>query len=307
MMNHWKIHLAWAVATPVFAICWGRWSLARQEPDLQRRELAIQSRTKEPPARPSPPSPAAIPVSIPKTLAAPMPAGPVSEEQAFVDEIRRLLRSEDKGDPWEANRRMVRIPPGPLKDVLLLELFACKDANLRRIAIEALAESLKGNSVPLLMSVLGGDSNDSNRMIAAEFLGTYGGPGTIDALLQACHDSELAVQIAAANSLKKLGQPAPAEALVPRLARGLSSPDGGVRREAIDYISNLSLPSTLPILLGSFRDPDGDVRDSASRGVARLNTPGLFPILEGLLKDPDPKVVEAAENAIARTKRRPPK
>jgi HEAT repeat protein len=303
-MNHWKIHLAWAVATPIFAFCWGRWSLARQEPDFRRREHASENRTREQQTRPSAPSPAAVPASIPKTVAAPVAGEPVSEEQAFVDEIRRLFRSDDKSDLWEAARRLGRIPKGPLLNELLLDQLACKEHHLRYEAINSLADSMKADFVPLLLGILKTDDTGSNRRFAAQYLGTYGGPGAMEALLQACQDPDLTVQIAAANSLNHLGQPGPAEALVPRFAKGLESPDGGVRRDAVDDISSLTLDSALPLLLRSFRDPDGDVRDSASRGVSLLDAPGLLPMLEGLLKDPDPKVVEAAGSAIARYKLR---
>jgi HEAT repeat protein len=187
---------------------------------------------------------------------------------------------------------------------LLLEQLACKDPNLRYSAINGLADSIRADCVPLLLNILRTDDTGFNRRFAAQFLGTYGSSGAMGALLQACQDPDLTVQIAAANSLNHLGQPGPAEALVPRLAKGLESPDGGIRRDAVDDISSLTLDSALPILLRSFRDPDGDVRDSASRGVSLLDAPGLLPLLEGLLKDPDPKVAEAAGSAIARYKLR---
>lgn len=295
-MKNWKTHLAWAVATPVFAFSWGRWCVARQEPQVVVRERAAEVREEPPRNRPDPaPAPKTLSPAPPAFLRADMP----DDDQGYVDSIRRLFRSNDKKDCWEAARRLRRIPAGPLMNELLYDELACKDANLRYSAISSLGEALKADSVPLMLSLLKTESDGPSRRMAAEYLEKFGGPAAIEGLLQAVHDPESYVRLAAAAALNRLGQPGPAEALVPGIAAGLDSPDGGIRRDALYDLIRLHLPSVTPILVRCLRDPDGDVRKDASHGLGASADPRVLPILESLLKDADPKVAEAAETAIS--------
>src|SRR5262249_38931277 len=94
----------------------------------------------------------------------------------------------------------------------------------------------------------------------------------------------------------------PAAELLPRLAADLGHADGGVRREAINYIIRLELPASVPLLLKCAHDTNGDVRIEAARGLSMFDSPELASGLAKLLPDPDQNVVETAENALARLK-----
>jgi hypothetical protein len=303
-VKEWKIHLAWVLATPLLVWGWSRWSLAQREPEFLERERAVAARKVEAPGRSIVPAspvenllagpPSAVPAHSPNDAAAP------SEEEAFVDSIRRLFQSERREDLAEAARRMDRIPKGPVRVDLLRAELRCKEAGYRYNAMVLLEDELGADVVPILQDVVRSDPETYVRRFAVERLGGLGGIETVNILLEAFRDPDRTIQLAAAASLNALGQKGPAEDLLPRLAEGLNHPDGAVRRDAAEDIGRLRLPSAMPVLLRCFRDSSGDVRFAAARWLAELEGPGLLPALEEQRKDPDPNVQKAAQTAIAR-------
>jgi HEAT repeat protein len=287
-VKDWKIHLAWALAVPVLAFLWGRWTAARHEPERRVRAAVVGARSPQPVAG-----------TTPATAAAPLPG----KAEDVIADLRRLLRSEKEEDRAEAMRRLYRVPDGPEKKDLVLLALASPDSEIRSSAINVLLQLFGPDAVPHLQTMLKSDPEAYLRRMAAEVLGSLGGTGTIEALLGAVHDPERYVQVTAAGALNRLGQPGPAEDLVPRVAADLSSPDGAVRSEAVKDLMLLKLPSTIPILLRSLRYSDGDVRVQAAIGLGELDSPDLLASLEALRKDPDPDVAGIAEIAISRYKR----
>jgi HEAT repeat protein len=296
-VKDWKIHLAWALAVPIIAFLWGRWTVERREPELRARLAVVEGRLPRPEqASMSTPAPA----QIPSPAGSPIPR----ESEDYVAQIRRLLGSEKEADRSEGSLLLHRVPDGPEKKELILLGLTSPDHKLRHSALNDLLQLLGVDAVPLLQNMLKSDPEAYLRWSAAQLLGARGGTGTMEALLSAVHDPERCVQVTAAGALNHLGQPGPAEDLVPRVAADLSSPDGAVRHEAVKDLTLLKLPSTIPILLRSLRDSDGDVRLRAAMGLGELDSPDLLPSLEALRKDPDPNVVDAAEYAIARYQRK---
>jgi HEAT repeat protein len=193
---------------------------------------------------------------------------------------------------------MNRIPKGDVRIELYREELSCKGAGFRYTALWRLHDLLGADEVPILKTILRSEPEAYVRRLSAQLLGLHGDPGTLDVLLQAYRDPDPTVQVTAAASLNRLGQPGPAEEIFPRLAPSLRDPDGAVRREAVGDICRLGLLSSAPLILQSFRDSNGDVRFAAARGVVDLDPPGLRSTLDELRKDPDPNVVEAADFAI---------
>jgi len=296
-VKDWRIHLAWALAVPVIAFLWGRWTVERREPELRARVAIVEGHSPRP-------KQASMPTAMPAQIPSPAPSPFPGEDGDYVAELRRLLRSEKKADRSEASRRLRRLPDGPEKRELLLLELASPDDELRSSALNDLTQLLGADAVPLVQNMLKSDPEAYLRRIAAEILGVLGGTGTIEALLSAVHDPERFVQVTAAGALNRLGQPGPAEDLVARVAADLSSPDAANRREAVKDLTLLKLPSIIPIVLRSLRDSDGGVRLQAAMGLGELDSPDLLPSLEALRKDPDPNVVDAAENAITRYQRK---
>lgn len=296
-MKDWKIHLAWALAVPLVAFLWGRWTATGPEPAPRAGVAQVGGGPRVPEQAPGRGSaPAGTPV--PPVAAIP------PETEDILTELRRLLQSRKKEERWEATIRIYRVPDGPEKKELLLLELASPDHSIRSSGLNELIRLLGPDAVPLLHKLLKSEPEAYLRRSAAEVLGTMGGSGTLEALLGAVHDPERYVQCTAAGALGRLGQSGPAEELVPRVSADLSSPDGAVRREAAKDLTLLRSPSTIPILLGCLRDSDGGVRLQAAMGLGEQDSPGLLPALEALRKDPDPGVVEAAENAITRYQRK---
>jgi hypothetical protein len=302
-VKNWKIHLAWAVLTPLLAALWGRWCVAPWEPEVLGRDRTIEVGVRAEPGRrpPSVASTAREPVPEDAT-GTPAPlrteASAPTEEQAFVDSIRRLFESERSEDWFEASRRLCRIPKGPVRVDLLRGELGCKGSRFRYEALNYLEGDLGPEVVSFLQDALRSDPEASNRSYAAERLGIHGGAATANLLLEACRDPDPQVHLTAAASLNGLGQPGPAEDLLPSLAAGLNDSDDAARREATENICRLKLVSAIPVLLRCFRDSNGDVRFTASRGLAELEAPGLLPALEELRKDPDPVVGQLAQSTI---------
>ena len=295
-MKTWKIHLAWAMAVPIVALLWGRWTVAHREPELRSGRALVD-------IRPSPPGQALTPSSATRPI--PSAATPTipREGEDHVEEIRRLLRSAKKEDRREADRRLYRVPDGPEKRELIHLELASPDPQLRSSALNQLLQLAGADAVPFVQAMLKSDPEAYLRRIAAEVLGGLGGAGTMEALLGAVHDPERYVQVTAAGALNRLGQPGPAEGLVATVAADLSSTDGAVRREAVKDLTLLKLPSTIPILLRSLRDSDGGVRLQAAIGLGELDSPDLLASLEALQTDPNTDVASIAEIAIIRYKR----
>jgi hypothetical protein len=301
-MKYWKIHLAWAMLTLILAGLWGRWTVRSREPEVQERERAIQAgETNQslPLVAPAhPPGPSNPAEMTGPGLPSPSGAPGLSDEEEYVNSIRRLFRSDRREDWQEAGRRLNRIPNGDVKIELCREELSCRGAGFRYSAIYKLHDLLGADEVPILKNVLRTEPEAYIRRLSAQLLGLHGDPGTLDALLEAYRDPDPTVQVTAAASLNRLGQPGPAEELLPKLASSLRDPDGAVRREAVGDIRRLRLLSSAPLILQSFRDSNGDVRWDAARGLVDLDPPGLLSTLEDLRKDPDPNVVEAAEAGI---------
>lgn len=289
-MKDWKIHVAWALSVPVFAYLWGRWTLVHLESERHSPMPVVEDRSINP-MQPS------------MSRASPSPESPPGEVEDEVSFIRRLLRSGKEADRKEGSRLLRRVPDRSKKKELILLALNSPDAELRSTALNDLLDSFKDEAAPYVQAMLKSDPEAYLRRIAAELLGVLGGSGTIEALLSGVHDSERYVQATAAGALSRLGQPGPAEELVPRIAADLSSSDAAVRKEAVKDLWLLRLPSTIPILLHSLRDSDGDVRLQAAVSLGELDSPDLLPSLEALRKDPDPNVVDIVEIAITRYKR----
>jgi HEAT repeat protein len=306
-MNAWRTHLAWAVATPLLAASWGRWTLAQSEAEFESR--ARVARTQAVDAGPGASSPPEVPAASAPAREARKgaPLGILSEEEAFVDSIRLGFRSSRREDWNEAARRMDRIPKGPVKIDLYRDMLACKDPNACYIAVIFLDELLGPDSMPLLQGVLSSDREAWVRTRAADLVGKYPDPSSLAPLLQAFRDPDLGLQTSAASALNRLGQKGPSEELLPRLAAGLDDPDGAVRLVAVGRINSLEIPSAIPYLLRCLRDTDGDVRQEAVRGLGGQDDPGVESSLEALLKDPDSNVSNAAEYALLRYRAGQPK
>jgi HEAT repeat protein len=142
------------------------------------------------------------------------------------------------------------------------------------------------------------DPDEGIRRRAARYLGDLGGPAATAALQQAARSGSLSVQVASAASLNKLGDPGPAQAMLPQIAPMLENPDGAFREDAVAYLDALRSPYSLPLLSQALRDSNSNVRKDAIDALVHLAVPQSIPLIEQALADPNPEVARNAAKGL---------
>jgi HEAT repeat protein len=83
----------------------------------------------------------------------------------------------------------------------------------------------------------------------------------------------------------------------------LENPDGGLREDAVDLLSKIPLPDSLPLLVQALRDPSNShLREDAADAMRDRRMTEALPYLEQALQDPAANVRDAAQKAIAKIK-----
>jgi hypothetical protein len=305
-MRAWKIHLCWGLVAMVTAGAWGRWTAARREADGGVRLVSVAAAPEEPPqARSDPPPP---------TVNAPRASLPPSTVRLLpnsfdlpVDEIRVRMKSSDVHEAYHAVERIIKLKDPALKRELLLECIRSSHPQVREIALGGLVEVMGDEAVPIVQGILVSDPERFVRRRAAELLGGLPDKGSTELLLDAYRTSEGGLKIAAASSLYRFGNPAPAAELLPLLAADLDSADGTVRKDAVERIGKLQAPMAIPVLTRALRDSSGDVRAEAATALGEIDAPEVPALLESLLKDPYIDARDNAKDAIEAYRQRHPK
>jgi HEAT repeat protein len=304
-MKTWKIHLGWAFVTILCSATWGQRSVRTREIEFLEREKVLQVRIVDAKkaavvaapaaAAPAPAPPAALPVAIPD-----LPAREYEvkfDNLPTVEELRRKIRNDQ--DVWTAYQVVLRMVKSPIKTQLARELLESKEPQVRRSAMYLLLESLGPDGVaPLLQQCLRTDPAPEVREAAAKQLGNHDAPGNLEALMQAFQKDELLVQVACASALVEHDQPGPAAQLVPRFAALLDSPDGALRRQAVESLRQLRCPQAMPYLTRALRDTNGDVRLEAVNSLWSTNDPAILGLVEPLLNDPVQDVRDTARSLL---------
>jgi hypothetical protein len=306
-MKTFKVHLIWACVTVVSAAAWGKWVLhTRDAETVQRRDLLPRGSAATAAAMTPPVVPAEE--SAQTSLPAPAAAKPGDDLEARilpVEEIRRLLHSTVQDDLWKAFRLVSLMTNSPLKTELVRKMLESKEAWLRGNALSLLTESVPVEAAaPICQDFLRSDPSRDVRERAARLICWKYARGSEEALLHAFEKEDLPIQVLCAGELSKLGHPGPAAQLVPRIAPGLDSADGAVRREAAEQLNKLRSPQALPLLARALRDSNADVRQEAIDGLWKFEDPRLASLLEPLLNDPIRTVRESAKELYDNLKQR---
>ena len=306
-MRAWRIHLGWGLVAVVTAGAWGRWTVAHHEGDLGLRRISE--------------TPKAVVLPL-QSRSGPMPASPVSQPASLsaskiyllpdpydlsLDEVRVLLKSDEFLKVLRGLEVILRLKDPALKREFLLDCVSNPHYEIRRRAMIALVPVMGDAAVPIVQSVLRSDPQTYLRREAAQLLGKLPDQGSTELLLDAYRDGEDDLKIAAAASLYRFGNPAPAAELLSRLMADLDNPDGSVRKEAVERIGTLKAPIAIPALTRALRDSSGDVRSEAASALGDIDTLEIVPLLEPLLKDPFADVRESAQDAIDSYRKRHPK
>ena len=304
-MKTWKIHFGWAIFTIVCSASWSQRTVRSREIEFLEREKVLQVRIVE--AKKAAPPVAADPVPVVSaTPAAPplaIPEAPTREYQVLSDnlptleELRRLI--QDPNEIWRAYQVIQRMVKSPIKTELLRELVGSKEASVRRAALHLLDDAMGAEAAaPLVQECLRSDPSSDVREAAAQLLGDHNAPGNLEALLQAFQKDDLNVRLACAAALSELDYRGPASQMVPLYAARLDSPDGAVRREAVEALGRLRCPERLPATLRALRDTNGDVRLEAVNALWDVEDPQVLPLVQPLLEDPVLAVRNAAKEWV---------
>jgi len=224
-----------------------------------------------------------------------------------VSEIRVRMRSSNVDESYEAVKLIINLNGPALKRELLLECLRSSHWQVRRSALVELISVMGDDAVPVVQGILQSDPEHIVRKRAAELLGRLPDKGSTELLLNAYRTGEDGLKVAAAASLYRFGSPGPAAELLPRLAATLDSPDGDLRKDAVERIGKLQAPIAIPALTRALRDSSGDVRAEAVTALGEIDAPEVPALLEPLLKDPYIDVRDNAKDAIEAYRKRHPK
>jgi HEAT repeat protein len=220
-----------------------------------------------------------------------------------VDQIRALLKSPKKEDQARAIQEIEAMTDRRQKLSLLRAMVESGDRGLVSRAVPMLRKIADPESVALLASVLSTEGPAGPRWQAAVALGDLGDPSAITPLRDAFRSSNLEVRSAAAYGLDKFGQREPAQEAMHTLAGMLQSPDGGIREDAVDLLTHIPMPDSLPLLAGALNDQTNNhVREDAADAMGARKMVEALPYLERALQDPAANVRSAAQRAIDRIK-----
>jgi hypothetical protein len=312
-MRAWTVHLCWALIAVAASGAGARWSVSRREAVVREREVAVGLAPSEapmaaPPA-PQPPAGAVVP-------AGPGSGGKVRLPSDFhllpdpndipLEEILRLMKCEGFRELYRALSGVENLKDRALQHRLYLELLHCPEHRIRQMALGHLASSGGADVVAALQETLRTDPEPYIRALAAQHLGTLPDQGTVVLLLSAYRDGDEDLKLAAAGSLYRFGHPGEVSELLPGLAAELDSPDGSVRKDAVERLSRLKVPDTIPLLTRALRDTNGDVRSGAADALGELDDPGIPSLLAPLLQDPLSDVRESAKDAVESYRKRHP-
>jgi HEAT repeat protein len=148
------------------------------------------------------------------------------------------------------------------------------------------------------------DSNKHVRAVAAEALGTFGGPKAVETLLRRMRDKHWEVREAICLALGKLRDPRAFEPLV----NALKDVDREVREAAVRGLGFFNDKRALGPLLGAIVDEHDSVRQPALATLSALDmrweqsnaAHTAKPMLQESLKHPQYWVRQAAADALAR-------
>src|SRR4051812_46129934 len=206
-----------------------------------------------------------------------------------------LTRRIEQGDAGgEAPRTLARIVAAGTRE-LVTELLLHPSAAVRRIVLEAVRQTRRGDVSAGLMRVAATGPESSLRTMALDTLRSVRSAEAAPAALAALRESDESARIAAIRLLGDLG----GREAVDALRSQAQDPAPAVRAAAAAALGAVGGRSAQPVLLRLLEDPDPTVRESAVAGAAGAGLPLDSPVPSPLLQDPDSRVRHAAVRAAA--------
>jgi HEAT repeat protein len=261
--------------------------VAELEAELGRRPLPAEGRATEP-----------------ATTAKPPETAPDAPSTALtVDQIRALLKSANRDDQARAIKEIEALQDRPQKLALLREMLNSGNRGLMSQALSMLKKMGGPEAIAMMVDVLSKEGPSGPRTKAALALAEMGDGSAIPALQEAWRTGDLPLRTAAAIGLDRFGQPDPVQASLRTLAGMLEAADGGTRVDAVDLMTEMLVPGSLPLLVKALADPSNShLREDAADALGHHRMTDALPFLEKALQDPAANVREAAQRAITRIK-----
>ncbi len=218
-----------------------------------------------------------------------------------VRQILALLKSPKKEDQARAVQELDAMTDRRQKLMVLRAMVDSGDRGLASRAVPMLKKLGDPESIALLTAVLSAEGPSGPRWQAAVALGDLGDPSAISPLRDAYRSGDLEVRSAAAYALDRFGQREPAQEVLQTIAGMLQSADGGIREDAVDLLTHIPMPNSLPLLAGALNDATNNhVREDAADAMGARKMVEALPYLERALQDSAANVRSAAQRAIER-------
>ncbi|MGE0786175.1 MAG: HEAT repeat domain-containing protein [Sandaracinaceae bacterium] len=182
--------------------------------------------------------------------------------------------------------------------LLQAALFDSSDAGVREIAAWWLRRRPFGLGAIIhsVRNVLATDADAVRRARAAEALGIFRVPQTVDALMTALDDPDAGVRTAVVNALGYMNTPA----ANPGIIRAFSDVDHNVREAAVAQVLLVNGFNGHEELMGLLADEDMYVRSRAASALGAFRTEAAVPALVSLLSDGNMRVRQQAAFALGR-------
>ncbi|NUQ70805.1 MAG: HEAT repeat domain-containing protein [Chthonomonadales bacterium] len=183
----------------------------------------------------------------------------------------------------------------PLPVQPLIQVADKRSANVRRVAIGALALIAAPTCEATLTAALNNPSDDNEaRARAAVGLGNIASRSAVATLVKALRDDDLRVQTAAVDALAVGGK-----ADLNAVLGALKDPDYRVRARAAEALAGIRSISANGALAVALRDPSSEVRQRAATAMAFPGNAGGVPSLAAGLSNPDGCTASACADALA--------
>lgn len=244
--------------------------------------------------------------SAPLTPKSPEPTAEAPSTTLSADQIRALLKSSNRDDQGRAIREIDGITDRTQKLAMIRELLNPGNSQWWSRAISMLKKMEGPEAIAMLVDVLSKEGPSGPRTRAALALGEMGDASAIPAFQEAWRTGDLSLRTAAALGLDRFGQHDPVQASLRTLAGMLEAVDGGTRVDAVDLMTEMLVPGSMPLLVKALADPSNShLREDAADALGHHKMADALPDLEKALQDPAANVREAAQRAIARIKPKP--
>ncbi|MBW4653766.1 MAG: HEAT repeat domain-containing protein [Kaiparowitsia implicata GSE-PSE-MK54-09C] len=212
--------------------------------------------------------------------------------QVAISALKQAVEEVRPHEPFSIAAVVVDLGGNVLTEDLLRDLKD-KDANVRKMVVQALDKLGDEVAIPDLITALREDGDPSVRFSASLALGRLGSEAAIPELLKGLEDEELHWE--AERALQELGS----EEAIPGLIKILDEhEDSDVRSRAVEVLGNLGGEEAISGLLKAFKDQDNHVLSRAERALEELKSETAIPELLKFLQDENLNVCRSAAHVL---------